>query len=166
MGLIYKNHYIETALLNKRQIRELVGKLWYHLRTTVTNLNGIYEEGMRVVNAGNVGCISVCHLLPSRLPSADTESKMSELNNLFFFLPRTWIMLSQHKTEMQIETTKRGKIRMKERHVNTTIEKKNKYKYSAENPWKEDLDIEGIVILKWICTMMGWRMWILIRMFQ
>jgi hypothetical protein len=50
----------------------------------VTNLNGIYEEGRRVVNARNVGCTSVYHLLPSRLLSADIDSKMSKLNHFFF----------------------------------------------------------------------------------
>jgi len=47
----------------------------------VTNLNDIYEEGTRVVNAGNVGCTSVYHLLPSRLLSTCTDCKISELNH-------------------------------------------------------------------------------------
>jgi len=48
-------------------------------------LNGIYEEGTRVVNIGNVRCTSVYHLLPSPLLPTHTDITMSKLNQFYFF---------------------------------------------------------------------------------
>ena len=90
MGLIYRNHYNETALLMQRQIRKLVGKFGYHSETTATNLNGIYEEDAKVMHVTNVGCTSVDHLPRSQLPSTDTDIKTSKLNQFFCRGPELW----------------------------------------------------------------------------